>query len=45
MAFQPKKDKFTALLLEIAQNIKQSADYFADYKLKNVSDLKVFQRK
>ena len=46
MAFHPKKDKFTALLFEIAQNIKQSADYFAqDYKLKNLSDLKIFSEK
>ena len=30
------------MLLNIAQNIKESADYFADYKLKNISDLKVF---
>ena len=45
MAFQPKKDKFMALLLEIAKNIKESADYFADYKLKNVSDLKIFSEK
>ena len=45
MVFQPKKDKFTALLFEIAQNIKQSADYFADYKLRNLSDLKIFSEK
>lgn len=45
MVFQPKKDKFMVLLLDIAQNIKQSADYFADYKLENVSDLKVFSEK
>ena len=45
MAFHPKKDKFTALLFEIAQNIKQSADYFADYKLRNLSDLKIFSEK
>ena len=45
MVFQPKKDKFMALLLDIAQNIKQSADYFAEYKLENVSDLKVFSEK
>ena len=45
MVFQPKKDKFTALLFEIAQNIKQSADYFADYKLENISDLKIFSKK
>lgn len=40
-----KKDKFVVMLLDIAQNIKQSADYFADYKLKNLSDLKVFSEK
>lgn len=45
MVFHPKKDKFTSLLLEIAQNIKQSADYFADYKLQNLSDLKIFSEK
>ena len=45
MAFQPKKDKFMALLLDIAKNIKESADYFADYKLNNISDLKIFSEK
>lgn len=40
-----KKDKFMSLLSDVAKNIKQSADYFADYKLKNVSDLKVFSEK
>ncbi|MGE7604408.1 DUF47 domain-containing protein [Peribacillus sp. NPDC097675] len=45
MAFKSKKDKFAVMLLNIAQNIKESADYFADYKLKNISDLKVFSDK
>lgn len=45
MVFQPKKDKFSKMLLEIAKNIKESADYFADYKLTNVSDLKIFSEK
>ena len=45
MAFQSKKDKFMALLLDVAKNIKESADYFADYKLNNISDLKVFSEK
>ncbi|HEY9576359.1 MAG TPA: DUF47 domain-containing protein [Pseudobacillus sp.] len=40
--FKHKKDKFTILLNSIAVNLKESADYFADYKLKNASDLKVF---
>src|SRR5690242_18650696 len=37
-----KKDKFSIYLSEIAANLKESAYYFADYKLKNVSDLKIF---
>ncbi len=40
-----KKDKFAALLLEVAQNIKKSTDYFANYKFSNLSDLKVFSEK
>ncbi|WP_040203494.1 DUF47 domain-containing protein [Neobacillus jeddahensis] len=37
-----KKDKFSILLSNIALNVKESANYFADYKLNNVSDLKIF---
>jgi len=37
-----KKDKFNVLLSNIALNLKEGATYFADYKLKNVSDLKIF---
>ncbi|KAB7704896.1 DUF47 family protein [Bacillus aerolatus] len=40
--FKHKKDKFTILLNSIAVNLKESADYFADYKLNNASDLKIF---
>ncbi|WP_153124354.1 DUF47 domain-containing protein [Peribacillus tepidiphilus] len=40
-----KKDKFAVLLMNISENLKQAADYFADYKLQNVSDLKVFSEK
>lgn len=40
-----KKDKFSILLSEIALNLKESAYFFADYKLKNVSDLKIFSEK
>ncbi|MHC0035504.1 DUF47 domain-containing protein [Pseudoneobacillus sp. C159] len=43
MAF--KKDKFSVLLSEIAVNLKEGANYFADYKLKNVSDLQIFFEK
>ncbi|WP_394233296.1 DUF47 domain-containing protein [Niallia oryzisoli] len=37
-----KKDKFSTLLNNISTNLKEAANYFYDYKLKNVSDLKVF---
>lgn len=37
-----KKDKFAILLNNISDNLKEGANYFADYKLKNVSDLKIF---
>ncbi|PLR97853.1 DUF47 domain-containing protein [Bacillus sp. T33-2] len=40
-----KKDKFAILLTNISENLKESAAYFADYKLNNVSDLKVFTEK
>lgn len=36
-----KKDKFMELLMNIAANLKESADYFTDFQIKNVSDLKV----
>ncbi|WP_019244050.1 MULTISPECIES: DUF47 domain-containing protein [Bacillus] len=42
MVFKSKKDKFATLLINISDNLKQGADYFADYKLNNISDLKVF---
>ncbi|MBA9025388.1 MULTISPECIES: DUF47 domain-containing protein [Bacillaceae] len=42
MVFKSKKDKFAHALINISQNLKESADYFHDFKLKNVSDLKVF---
>lgn len=41
MAFK-KKDKFAVLLGEIAHNLKNGAAYFAEYKLKEISDLAVF---
>lgn len=40
MVFNRKKDKFAALLEKIAGNLKESADYFADYKLGNKEDTK-----
>ncbi|MGM9927128.1 MAG: DUF47 domain-containing protein [Bacillus sp. (in: firmicutes)] len=45
MVFKPKKDKFTSILKDIAENLKDGADFFADYKLNNISDLKEFTEK
>ncbi|MDR4945800.1 DUF47 domain-containing protein [Neobacillus cucumis] len=40
-----KVDKFSALLSNIASNLDESVDFFTDYKLKNISDLKIFSEK
>lgn len=40
-----KKDKFAIHLGNISSNLKESADFFADYKLNNVSDLRIFAEK
>lgn len=45
MASFKKKDKFSVLLSDMAVNLKESANYFADYKIKNVSDLQIFFEK
>lgn len=44
MAFK-KIDKFSVLLSNISGNLKESANFFTEYKLKNVSDLKIFSEK
>ncbi|HEY4554053.1 MAG TPA: DUF47 domain-containing protein [Bacillaceae bacterium] len=45
MVFKNKKDKFATLLENIAANLKESANYFADYKLGNIEDTKIFAAK
>lgn len=40
-----KQDKFMILLKDISTNLRESADFFADYKITNVSDLKIFFEK
>ena len=40
-----KTDKFSALLSKISANLKESTNFFTEYKLKNVSDLKIFSEK
>jgi len=37
-----KKDKFSEMLMDIAQNIKDSAEFLGSFELQNVSDLKEF---
>ncbi|MCH1627061.1 DUF47 domain-containing protein [Fredinandcohnia quinoae] len=37
-----KKDPFFEMLSAISANVKDAADYFVQYKIKNVSDLKEF---
>ncbi|MFS0781706.1 DUF47 domain-containing protein [Bacillus sp. 1P06AnD] len=45
MVFKSKKDKFAVMLSQISGNLKESTDFFVDYKLNNVSDLKEFAEK
>jgi predicted phosphate transport protein (TIGR00153 family) len=40
-----RNDKFMILLSNISANLKESTNYFTEYKLKNVSDLKIFSEK
>lgn len=40
-----KNDKFNVLLNHISANLKESSSFFTEYKLKNVSDLKIFSEK
>ncbi|MFK9094119.1 DUF47 domain-containing protein [Bacillus salipaludis] len=40
-----KNDKFSILLSNISANLKESANFFTEYKLKNVSDLKIFSER
>lgn len=39
-----KKDVFFTMLHSISENVKESAQYFVEYKIKNMSDLKEFAR-
>ncbi|MFX3625210.1 MAG: DUF47 domain-containing protein [Ectobacillus sp.] len=42
MVFKGKKDKFSEMLSNVSENLKEGAQFFAEYKLKNASDLKEF---
>ncbi|GER65848.1 hypothetical protein BpJC7_12710 [Weizmannia acidilactici] len=45
MVFKNKKDKFAVLLGHISTNLREATNYFADYKLQNTDDLKIFTEK
>ena len=42
MIFSPKKDVFFEMLSQISANLKESSQFFMDYKINNASDLKEF---
>lgn len=45
MAMRKKKDKFSLLLMEIAKNLDETADFFVNFKVTNQSTLKEFADK
>ncbi|MEK5340304.1 DUF47 domain-containing protein [Weizmannia sp. FSL W8-1119] len=45
MVFKNKKDKFTVLFDHISTNLREATNYFADYKIRNKDDLKIFTEK
>ncbi|MCU9615089.1 DUF47 family protein [Caldibacillus lycopersici] len=45
MAFGKKKDKFSVLLCDISENIKEAATFFYDFQIKTASDIKIFSDK
>ncbi|BAU29182.1 hypothetical protein DFP93_11759 [Aneurinibacillus soli] len=42
MIFSAKRDVFLDMLATIAENVKESAQYFVDFKIRNEADLKKF---
>lgn len=40
-----KNDKFFTYLMTLSLNLKESVNYFADYKIKDENDLKIFSNK
>jgi predicted phosphate transport protein (TIGR00153 family) len=44
MIFSPKKNVFFGLLFTISENVKEAAQYFVEYKINNISDLKELAR-
>jgi predicted phosphate transport protein (TIGR00153 family) len=45
MIFSAKRDVFLEMLSTIADNVKEAAKYFVDFKIKNEADLKEFATK
>lgn len=44
MFFSQKQDVFFKMLSDIAENLKESSQYFVDFKIKNERDLKEFSK-
>ncbi|MFC4617169.1 DUF47 domain-containing protein [Camelliibacillus cellulosilyticus] len=44
MILPSKNDKFLTMLKQIATNIEEAAQYFVDYKIRSVDDLKTFSK-
>ncbi|MFJ8527169.1 DUF47 domain-containing protein [Bacillus sp. NPDC094106] len=42
MVFKSKKDKFSEMLMNVSENLKEGAQFFVEYKIKSASDLKEF---
>lgn len=40
-----KVDKFMVMLSNISANLKESSNFFTEYKINNISDLKIFSEK
>lgn len=45
MIFSAKRDVFLDMLTTIAENVKESAQYFVDFKIRNEADLRTFATK
>ncbi|WP_047154231.1 DUF47 domain-containing protein [Aneurinibacillus tyrosinisolvens] len=45
MIFSAKRDVFLDMLSNIAENVRESAQYFVDFKIKNEADLKEFAKR
>jgi predicted phosphate transport protein (TIGR00153 family) len=45
MGFKGKKDRFSEMLSNVSENLKEAAQFFVEYKIQSTSDLKEFSEK